>query len=638
MARDSVSSIKALNAAIASHNPFDRLLAVRDPEIWSQGLPDLAALNDHAASAVFQAIQQVGAGQGKVISMAITGTAGTGKSHLIHRIRHRLQVEGSGLFVYINANHFNEVNLMRHEFQQILVDSLRRSGSYGVLQCQQLGTDLVNGAIQALNPTAKAFNPVELVRKLAVSSQPKNQVWVNQLTEALFKTQPDISDPDIARAIVWTLCNAQTPFAIKWLAGKVLAPWKADELGLPNHSREDRESVAWETGLQILHLISKYYPLVICFDDLDLGETPENTLKRERVVASLVRRLLDTLPLANLHYGIVILTAMTPATWKEKIQTLPPALVTGISGKGDPIELCDTVGDWIVDLVTCWLQNFYAERRLTPPAPIYPFDAGQLRALGREKLTVRQVLEWCAQNFRRAELDPQEKVERAFEGAMAVDLGERYSDNSLLAGALCFGFQTLVGQMVEGVTVEAVAGEVKPKSANRGYINFKVIVSQNGEAVKIGVAVLQDERRQSVTAGLKRLTQYETFDLTGGCLVRDADKAIPSGWEACGYLHRLVAELGGKWVELKAEDIKPLVAIWSVYQDWAEQKLSEAEIFEFIAQRRLTVDNALIRGILRGWNREVAAGGKAVGDAGVAGELADTAEMAGERDLLRDLM
>lgn len=638
MARDSVSSIKALNAAIASHNPFDRLLAVRDPQIWSQGLPDVAALNGHAAGAVFQAIEQVGAGQGKVISMAITGSAGTGKSHLIHRIRHRLQVEGSGLFVYVNANYFNEVSLIRYQFQQILVDSLRRSGSYGVLQCQQLGTDLVNGAIKALTPEAKAFTPVELVRKQAVSSKPKNQAWVNQVTEAFFKTQPDISDPDMVRAIVWTLCNAQAPFAIKWLAGKMLAPGQADELGLPNHSREERESFAWETVQQILHLISKYSPLVICFDDLDLGETADNTLKRERVVASLVRRLLESLQMTNLKYGIVILTAMTPATWKEKIQPLPAALVTGISGKGDPIELCDTAGDWIVDLVTCWLQNFYADRRLTPPAPIYPFDAGQLRALGREKLTVRQVLEWCALNFRPAELDPQEKLERAFEGAMAVELGERYSDNSLLAGALCFGFQTLVGKTVDGVTVEAVAGEVKPKSANRDYINFKVIVTQNGEVVKIGVAVLQDERRQTLAAGLKRLTQYETFDLTGGCLVRDADKAIPDGWEASVILHRLVADLGGKWVELKAEDIKPLVAIWSVYQDWAEQQLSEAEIFEFIAQRRLTVDNALIRGILRGWGGEVAAGGMAVGDAGVAGALADTSEMAGERDLLRDLM
>jgi len=176
MARDSVSSIKALNAAIASHNPFDRLQAVREPEIWSQGLPDVAALNGHAAGAVFQAIERVRAGQAKVISMAITGTAGTGKSHLIHRIRHRLQVEGSGLLIYVSANHFNEVNLMRHEFQQILADSLRRSGSYGVMQCQQLATDVVNGAIKALTPEARGFAPLELVRKLTLSSQPRNLV------------------------------------------------------------------------------------------------------------------------------------------------------------------------------------------------------------------------------------------------------------------------------------------------------------------------------------------------------------------------------------------------------------------------------------------------------------------------------
>lgn len=638
MARDSVSSIKALNAAIASHNPFDRLQAVRDPEIWSQGLPDVAALNGHATRAVFEALERVRYGKPKVISMAITGTAGSGKSHLIHRIRHRLQVEGSGLFVYVNANHFNEVNLMRHEFQQMLADSLRHSGSYGVMQCQQLATDVVNGAIKALTPEARGFAPLELVRKLTLSSQPRNQVWVNQVTEAFFKTQPDISDPDIVRALVWTLCNTQTPFAMKWLAGKVLASWKADELGLPNHSREDRESVSWETVLQILQLASKYYPLVICFDDLDLGENPDETLMRERVVASAVRRLADTIPFAHLHYGVVILTAMEPATWKEKIQTLPPAMVAGIAGKRDPIELCETVGDGIVDLVTCWLQSFYAERHLTPPEPIYPFDAGQLRALGREKLAVRQVLEWCAHNFRPAELDPQEKLARAFEGAMAVELGERYSDNSLLAGALCFGFQTLVGKTVDGVTVEAVVSEVKPKSANRGYIQFKIIATQNGEAVKIGVAVLQDQRRYSVAAGLKRLTQYETFDLTGGCLVRSADRAIPDGWEASVILHRLVAELGGKWVELKAEDIQPLVAIWSVYQDWAEQQLSEGEIFEFIARRRLTAENGLIRGILRGWGAEIAAGGMAVGDAGDAGELADTGEMAGDRDWLPDLM
>jgi hypothetical protein len=46
------------------------------------------------------------------------------------------------------------------------------------------------------------------------------------------------------------------------------------------------------------------------------------------------------------------------------------------------------------------------------------------------------------------------------------------------------------------------------------------------------------------------------------------------------------------------EEIKPLIAIWSVYQKHESLDLSESQIFNFITEKELTVNNPLIREIL----------------------------------------
>lgn len=597
--RSSISPIKALNAAIAGQNPFDRVMTLKDSEIWGHGFIDVKTLNNHASEAIFQALETAQTSSTKIQVMAVVGELGTGKTHLLHRLRRQLQMQGSGLFIYVNVSQFQDVNLVRYHFLQTVVDSLRRSGSFGVLQCQQLATEMVNEALKILTPNFKPFTPLELIKKLAGNSHSKNHAWVNQLSEAFFKTQPDIPEPDIVRALIWTLCNAQAPFAIKWLAGRTLATWKADELGLPNHNAEDRESMAWETVRQLLQLLNHYCSVIICFDELDSSENSDNNLKRERVVASLVKRLCDTLQLNRFSYGGVIVSVMTPTTWNDKIKTLPVGVAACITGQKEPIVLHPLISDQIVDFITIALQNFYAEQRLFPPTPIYPFDIDQLNALGREKLTVRQVLEWCHQNFYPVELDPLEKVEQAFEAALTESWEKYWDNNYILSEAIQFAFQTLVGQIVEDLTIEAIESEVKPKAANQNYIQFKILATYKGKILKIGVAVLQDHQGQKVTAGLKRLVQYQQFDLTTGCLVRDPAKNIPEHWQAAHYLQQLLTDLQGKWVFLMPQDIQPLLAIWSVYQTRQIQGLSDTEIFDFISQRKLTIENGLIREILR---------------------------------------
>ncbi len=150
--------------------------------------------------------------------------------------------------------------------------------------------------------------------------------------------------------------------------------------------------------------------------------------------------------------------------------------------KRKPINLNLLNGDSLVELVTLWLKEFYEARNLTPPHPFYPFEESQLREFGRRGLTVREALRLCAENFKvyvePLPSEPLQRFELALTREIEADIGDYLEDNSLIAAALYFGFQSLKGQILEEVTIEDITTEVKPKADNRAFINFKLIVTE----------------------------------------------------------------------------------------------------------------------------------------------------------------
>lgn len=304
---------------------------------------------------------------------------------------------------------------------------------------------------------------------------------------------------------------------------------------------------------------------------------------------------------------------MMPDTWEDKVNIIPGGTPDRISKytQRKPIDLKPLSGDSIVELVSLWLKEFYDTRNLTPPHPLYPFEESELRKYGKNKLTVREALKWCAENFKIDEdtlpKDPFERFELAFKKESELELGDYLDEkhNSLIVDALRFGFQTLKGQTLEGETetgetlkevkVEDVT-EVEPKSKNQGWINFKVIGKEKDKIFKIGVAVLQHSHGLSVGAGMWRLIDYKKFDITRGCLVRSKEKTIRKNWDSFGYLNKLVQELGGEWVYLKAEEIRSLINLYSVYHKRELYQLNEHQVIEF--SKPLTAENALLREIL----------------------------------------
>lgn len=603
MTNQPVSSIEDINAALLSQNPFAKPPYLNASDIWGKEFFDIETINAHASDTVFQALEQIRSSQYSTTSIAITAQDGTGKTHIISRIRHRLQKNGGGLFIYANKIPADSQKI-KQEFQKLLAQSLGKIGSQGVTQWQELATAMTNEALNAAKSNPRLYFPQELVKKFQAGQLSELRKWVNGLTKAFFKAK-DVSDPDIVKAIIWTLSNEQSLYAIKWLEGQELAQYKADELGLPSQRQ------SFDAVLQILDLISQYNELVICFDELDTPDAYDEIsgLHISQIVASLIKDLFQ-----NLSRG-VILSVMMPAQWSNKIKQLPGGVYNKLSAQGNPLDLKYMDGESIVNLVTSWLENYYNQRSLVPPEPIYPFSKDQLHSLGKGKPTVREVLKWCKDNCKPSngvikpppELDP---VEDAFVKELEEDPKNYLEDNSLLADAILFSFQALIGQTVERVTIKEVTNKVTKKDDKDNYMKFKIIgKEENGNNICIGVAVLQDAGGKSLGAGLKRLNEYKIFGLTRGCLVRSKDKTLTSYLED-KYLVPLIKEKGGEYVELKEEEIRPLVAIREVHKKReVDYKLSDEQIFKFIAdkgaEKMLGANNPLLKEILSDPSYEV---------------------------------
>lgn len=580
-----ISSIEDLNAAIESQNPFAKPPFLNAKDIWGREFLDVETINAHASDAVFKALQQIRAGLYSTTSIAIMAQDGTGKTHIISRIRHRLQSHGGALFIY--ANQYGNLQQIKPGFQASLADSLRNSGSQEVPQWQELATAMANDALKSANKNT--FSPRGIVEKFKKGKAGQVKKIVDDFTKVFCKIKA-VNNPDVVRAIFWTLSEEQIPYAVNWLAGKEIAQFKANELGLPTQNQ------SFDAVVQILDLISEYNELVVCFDELDLPDVdPETSLTRAQVVAGLIKELFE-----NLKRG-VILSVMMPAVWSTKIKQLPGGVYSKVSAQGNPLELKYMDGDSIIQLVTLYLSEYYKAKNLIPSTPIYPFTEYQLRDLARERLTVREVLKWCQANCIPG-IEPPDPVELAFAKEMEEDLGSALDESFLIANALLFSFQRLIGQTIERVNIEEVTDKVTKKGGKDNYLNFKLIGKENGKDVKIGVAVIQQTNGSTIGAALKRLNNYKMFDLTRGCLVRSEKKKLTPHMEKT-HLFPLVKEKGGEVVPLKEEEVKPLIAIHAVYQKRdVDYKVSDLQIFNFIAEKgadkMLGASNPLIKEIL----------------------------------------
>ncbi|MDZ8024764.1 MAG: hypothetical protein RMX65_018500 [Nostoc sp. DedQUE01] len=603
-----ISTTSTIDELITNQNPFAGHIVVRPQQIWGKSYPDVSSINSHASNAVFDAVQQICKGKRETVGITITAEKGLGKSHLISRVRHRLETEGDALFIYMGK--YDSLNQIKYQFLQAVASSLRAFGSQKVMQWQEIAAALINEAKNC------NYTPQQYISNIYPNWLSKYSTkTIDSLTESVLKIKPDITNPYIIRAILWTLSTAHAHYANYWLSGLEITQTEAEALGLPNPKNEDREAETLTNVRQILDIISHYRVPVICFDELDIAEISDTGFTAAQVIANLVKDLYN-----NLKRGVFLL-AMYPETWNEQIRTLPQAeaVVDRLASEQadrQPIELKYLNSDDIITLVQQWLEHFYQENQQIPPYPLYPFKETELKQLGKSKPTIRAVLKWCGDNFNNNPPPPPPppppptmQVEAYYQEELAEvheAIDELLEDEVMISNALRLCICSLIGETIDGLIIESLE-EVEPSAANNGFIDFKIIVKILGKRnkIKIGVDVVQQDGA-NVGAALKRLIDYETFNLTRGCLVRT--NVITQGARVARERLKILLDKrkGGKWVALQSEDIQTLLAISWVY--WGSENYGiteekdildfQEQVLDFIKHKKIAINNPLIREIL----------------------------------------
>jgi hypothetical protein len=598
MKQTQTSSLDQIHQTLKRYNPFAKPACMNDEDVWGENFVDFAQINAHASDLVFQALQNIHLGLYSTTSMVITAHNGTGKTHIIGRIRHQLQQNGKGLFIYINEHDVHQS--VKHQFQQKLSNSLAKIGYCGVKQWQEIG------ALMAKNCHPKLKNLKSPEQLLKIFAEESNQTKVNRFIHNLVEYYcniQEVEDPDIIQGIFWTLSpnKMYQSSAIKWLGGQEISPRHYKILGLPSQNQ------SFNGVIQILKIIGNYKKLVICFDELDTVDSinTETGLHISVLIAGLIKDLFQ-----NLKKG-VILSVMMPKTWNDNILLLPVSARQKMNAEmGEkPLTLKYINSSLIVDFIAWWLESYYHKYQIIPPHPIYPFSEAQLQEVAKEGSTMRDILEWCKQNCKPPKaqdffLIKENPVEAYFLKEMEKEIEEiEFENNHLIANALLFSFKNLIGKTMENIKLEQVTDQVVSANHKDKALNFKITALQNQQKIIIGVAVLQYAGGKVLGAGLAKLNDYKKFGLTRGCLLRSKDKKL-NPYMTNKYLKPLIKEKKGGYVELKKEELKPLLAIFRVHKKRViDYNVTLEEIIQFIAQKSeqylLGENNPLIKEILR---------------------------------------
>ncbi|UCE12801.1 MAG: hypothetical protein JSV04_11475 [Candidatus Heimdallarchaeota archaeon] len=341
-------------------NPF-RSTSVGDP--WQVGIIDVEEINRKATRVVIETLDEVRS-TGRSGMCMILGDAGTGKTHVLARLR-RIAEEKD--FLFISVRPLGDIQrIYGHILQEIMI-SLRKKGEgdeysplerfIGEMVSRALSEGLPDNPIAQSLASSFGSDPMKIFHFKPEKFYSTNlrKLAINYLARS-----PDV-DIQFLEVLFHTLNPTTRPTAFKWLSGIDISESDLERLGVPHSINSEGRALSI---IQTLTALARK-PILLSFDQL---ESIYIRFKRD----SGIQILFDSLTnLYNQCPHLLVLAMVQSVVWNESIVKEVPEYSRQ---RIDYITSLERLTPENATLLTkSRLETLFKDSGVSPPFQTYPF-------------------------------------------------------------------------------------------------------------------------------------------------------------------------------------------------------------------------------------------------------------------------
>ena len=244
-----------LAAARGARNPF---LLDRVDSAWDGAFTDVDSINQAAFAQCIKTIDTVRATR-QSRGLLLTGEPGSGKSHLLRRLRHAVGAAGKDCFVYVPPVAMS-TRLYCELLQRVVGDIIRQSHEGAATQLESM-------VVRALLRDGSPLTPMQIWSDMRRRWPPGPTLFSrleNHFEQLTLRIQ---LDPDIALVLRHYLSEHRRIDAYRWLTGMSVSEAVLERLGVPRTLEEDAD--ARSALFAMSTLTGDASVLVLAFDQLE---------------------------------------------------------------------------------------------------------------------------------------------------------------------------------------------------------------------------------------------------------------------------------------------------------------------------------------------------------------------------------
>jgi hypothetical protein len=251
-------------------NPFGDGIVGNPWHFDAKQTPDIESIHAPAFGTCLRLLMRDVRANGQS-SLLIAGPAGSGKTHLVARLRRRLHVsEPPGLLCYVNLDDVPPQMLWAYLRQRVATDLLIRPDAKGKTGLERLLEIRMPGLLAGAAPKSDAEDSIFTWLTKVFPSGRRAQICTRLRQELFEKVR---LDAEVRTALLKLFVDdiQQVQLARDWLMGERLTDDQLTRLGLPQGDLSDQvlEHQSRQVVLSLLKLADSSLPIVVCFDQIE---------------------------------------------------------------------------------------------------------------------------------------------------------------------------------------------------------------------------------------------------------------------------------------------------------------------------------------------------------------------------------